>query len=110
MVEERSGQPSEAEKEGGTEKTEQQTILDGFPYRLADCSLISGGIRFRNDGKEEDGNGVGNGGGKQDQREGHSCQYAVYAQCFGIIISVAQQTLRDINSLYALQEINQGAV
>lgn len=69
MVEERSGQPSEAEKEGGTEKAEQQTILDGFPYRLADCSLISGGIRFRNDGKEEDGNGVGNGGGKQDQRE-----------------------------------------
>ncbi len=68
MVEERSGQPSEAEKEGGTEKTEQQTILDGFPYRLADCSLISGGVRFRNDGKEEDGNGVGNGGGKQDQR------------------------------------------
>ncbi len=80
--------------------------MNGFADRFADRSVVAAVVGFRHEGEQQHGDGVCNGGRKENQRQRHSGQHAVDAQCFCIVIAVTLQALGNVDGLQALQEID----
>ena len=72
--------------------------------------MVSAAVRLRYDRQKQDGNRVGDGGGKENQGQRHPRQYAIDAQSPGVMISVTLQALGNVYGLNTLQKIDQGTV
>ena len=83
MEEQPSGQPSEYEKQGGAEKAQQKAAADRGEDGAPHGGLVAACVRFRHDGQKQYGDGVGDGGGKQNERQAHACEYTVDTQGIG---------------------------
>ncbi len=76
---------SEQQEQGGAAESQQEAAADGGYDGAFDRARVAAGIRFGDDGQQQDGDGIGDGRGEQDQGQTHSGQHAVNAQSVGVV-------------------------
>ena len=106
LEEQVSGSLAEGQKEQGAKAAEQGTEQDGGSGGPPDILIFSAFLGFRDDGKQENADGVGDCRRKEDQWQGHTRENAVDAEGCGSIIAISLKAVGDIDGLHALQQID----